>query len=148
MRNIKIERKPVLKHYYQTNSYACAVNSGKVDVGKLRKITKIIIIYIERGKPHRLWYPMQVSVSKNDYKQTKQYIRVGNRSLKNLVPPRGFCMGPKDEIGRWCDWNPLCFSPNLEDQLGTKIYPEKKFKPKSTELLPLLLDSEHMKNQI
>ena len=147
MRNIKIERRPVRSHFYQTNSYACAVNTGKVPVGKLGKIDKIIIIYIERGKPHRLWYPMQVSVDKRAYKQTKQYIRLGNRSLKERIIPRGFCMGPKDEIGRWCSWNPLCFSPTLEDRLSDKIYPEKKFKPKSDNLLPLLLSAENARNQ-
>ena len=148
MRSIKIERKPVLNHFYQTNAYACALNSGKVPVGPMPPIKKIIIIYIERGRPHVLWNPMQVSPNKRIYKQTKQFIREGNRSLKTLTIPRGFCMGPKDEIGRWCNWNPLCFSPLLESRLGDKVYTEKAFKPrKNHRLLDSLLQAEFLKNQ-
>ena len=148
MRSIKVERKPVLSHFYQTNAYACAINSGKVPVGNLPPIKKIIIIYIDRGRPHVLWNPMQVSPNKRIYKQTKQFIKEGNRSLKTLTLPRGFCMGPKDDIGRWCDWNPLCFSPILESQLGEKIYKEKAFAQSSDyRLLDYLVQAEFLKNQ-
>jgi hypothetical protein len=136
MRDHRIARKPKEEHYWQTNYYANAINSGKVNVGKLGKVQKIIIIYVERGKPHRLWLPLQVSPSVKVFRQTKKLIRTGKRSLRELEVPRGLCLSPDDYFGKWCKWKDHCFSPDLERSLAPKVYkPVRSSYDASLELL-------------
>jgi hypothetical protein len=134
-------------HYYQVNGYACAVNKGKVDCGDLTKIDKIMIIYIDRGRPYVFWYPVQVSPSKRIFRKTKELIKIGKKSLKTLRIPQGLCDNARDPNATWCGWNPLCFSPNLSSMLGSKIYDELKFKKHAVPTLDLLLQAENLRNQ-
>ena len=127
MRDLKASAHPAETHYCQANSYACAINEGLVKFGDLDHIDKLIILYVERGRPHKLWEPMVVSPSRKVWLKTRELIRVGNRSLKELVVPKGFCVTADDEPGRWCLWRSVCFSPLLESYLVDKVFPTSKF---------------------
>ena len=122
MRDHRIARKPKEEHFWQTNYYANAINTGKINVGRLGRVEKIIIIYVERGKPHRLWLPLQVTPSTKVFRQTKRLIRAGKRSLRELEIPKGLCLDPSDHFAKWCKWKRPCFSSTLEQQLSTKVY--------------------------
>jgi hypothetical protein len=139
MRKVRLEGRPQESHYCQTNSYACAINDGKVDVGDLGKIDKILIIYIERGRPHILWEPVQVSLSRSVYRKTTTLIKAARRSLRDLVLPKGFCLTAEDYYARYCPWSGVCFSSRLESMLRDRILPERKFKPRREDVLNLLL---------
>lgn len=124
IRQIKESGKPKETHYLQVNAYANALNTGTQDVGDLGQISKIIIIYVDRGAPHRLWHPVQVAVSERVYRDTISRIRVAKRSLKNMEIPRGLCVTPSDTYAKYCPWKTLCFSPALEGLLSDKVEPE------------------------
>lgn len=138
IKKVKQSGYPVETHYYQTNGYANAINKGKVDCGSLTRIDKIIVLYIDRGRPHINWYPAQVDPSKKVFKQTKTLIKLGRKSLKSLRIPTGLCSNPKDQKATWCPWKTLCFNPELTSLLGDKVYPELHFKKHD----PRVLDAQ------
>lgn len=127
MRSLKVSGHPKDTHFFQTNAYASAINKGWVQFGDLEHIDKIIILYIERGKAHRLWEPMMVSPSPKLFRDTLEQIKTGRKSLKQMVVPRGFCLSSNDGSSKWCPWKEVCFSPLLEEYLLDKVLPEKKF---------------------
>lgn len=140
MFKLRAEGKPSEGHFCQTNAYAWAVNDGKVSVGDLGKIDKILIIYIERGRPHVLWEPIMVSPSRTVYRQTNTFLKLARRSLKELVVPKGFCLNGTDYYAKYCPWNEICFSEQLDAMLlKDRILPEYRFKPQREDALNLLL---------
>lgn len=148
LKKIKQDGSPILSHYCQTNAYANAINKGKVECGDLKKIHKIMVLYIERGLPHILWQPVQVTPSEKIFRQTKEFIKIGKRSLKTLEIPTGFCSTAGDDDSTWCPWKSVCFSPNLRSMLGTKIYKELAFKKPAPRTLDLVLQADYLKNQV
>jgi hypothetical protein len=139
MGKVRGDNKPFESHYCQTNAYAHAINAGLVDVGDFGKISKILIIYIERGRPHILWEPIQVSLSRSVYRQTMTFIKSARRSVKQMVIPKGFCYDSSDYYATYCPWKNVCFSSKLDHQLSDTALPELKFKTRREDMLSLLL---------
>lgn len=129
IKKVRMSGYPVESHYYQTNGYACAINKGKVDCGDLTKIDKIIVLYIDRGRPHIFWYPVQVVPSLKVFKKTKTLIKLGRKSVSRLELPTGLCSSLRDKSAEWCDWKSVCFNSNLSSLLLSNPYPELHFKP-------------------
>lgn len=114
---------PEYKHYLQTNAYANAVNLGGQRVGKLRKIDKIVIIYVDRGKPWWTWWPVQMPVSKRVFRETTALIKKGHQSILDEVVPRGLCDSPYDYGAKYCEVRDICFSPLVDTKLSDTVYP-------------------------
>jgi len=123
IRDLKQKNKPKETHYLQVNAYANAVNMNRSAYGSVGKISKVIIIYVDRGQPHRLWLPIKVKVSEQVYRDTVGRIYQAKRSLKEMKVPRGLCMQPGDEYARYCPWKTVCFSPALDGLLSSKVEP-------------------------
>lgn len=123
IRDLKQKNKPKESHYLQVNAYANAVNLNPKAYGSVGKISKIIIIYVDRGQAHRLWLPMKVKVSERIYRETIGRIQVAKNSLKNMEIPRGLCVQPSDDYARYCPWKQTCFSPAIEGLLSSKVEP-------------------------
>lgn len=124
---------PKYEHYLQVNGYANAINLGGQQVGKLGRIDKIVIIYVDRGKPWWKWLPVQMPVSKRVYRETVALIQKAHASLKTLQVPRGLCESAVDPEARWCEARDLCFDPLLETKLDDIVHPED-FRPQSRQL--------------
>jgi len=115
---------PKYQHYLQTNAYASAINLGKQDVGKLPRIDKIVILYVDRGKPWWTWLPIQMPVSKRVYRESCALIKKAHQSLETLHVPRGICSSAVEPEAKWCEARDLCFDPLLETKLDDEVYPE------------------------
>jgi len=115
---------PKYEHYLQTNAYANAINLGNQAVGPLQKIDKIVIIYVDRGRPWYTWWPVQMPVSKRVYRESISLIKKAHSSLKTMRAPRGICDSAADYTARWCEACSLCFDPLLETKLDDTVYPE------------------------
>lgn len=115
---------PKYEHYLQTNAYANAINLGKQAVGPLDRIDKIVIIYVDRGKPWWKWWPVQMPVSKRVYRESISLIKKAHQSLKTMRAPRGICNSAADPEARWCEARDLCFDPLLETKLDDTVHPE------------------------
>lgn len=111
------------EHYLQANGYANAINLGGQDVGPLKRIDKIVIIYVDRGKPWFTWLPLQANPSKRAFRETMALIQKGHQSLLENRVPRGLCSSPNDASARWCELRDLCFSPLLETRLSDEPQP-------------------------
>lgn len=118
--------RPKYEHYLQTNGYAEAINLGGQNVGKLSGIDKIIILYVDRGRPWwtQAWWAVQMPVSKRVYRETTSLIYKAERSLETMEIPLGLCPARKSSRAKWCEAAELCFSPLLETQLDDTVYPE------------------------
>lgn len=147
IKKVAAANQPILSHFYQTNSYAMAINKGKVSCGDLNKIHKIIIIYIDRGLPHVTWHVCQVTPSKKAFRVTKDLIKAGKQSLKTLQIPPGLCSSNRDPMGEWCPWTSVCFNPKLSQLLSSKVSPELKYKKAASRTLDLILQSDYTQNQ-
>jgi len=123
IREIRASGKPKSTHYLQVNAYANAINMLPEVYGNVETIQKIIIIYVDRGEPHRTWHPVQVTVSKQVYKDTVSRIYLARQSLLEMRIPRGLCLVPSDEYGKYCPWKATCFSPAIEGLLSDDIQP-------------------------
>lgn len=124
IQRIKMSGRPEEKHYLQTNAYANAINlrSETNEFGGV-KIDKITIIYIDRGRPNRLWHPIQVPVSQKLFQKTIGLIRRAKRSVKDSRLPEGLCIAPTDPHAIWCPWKEMCFNPLLETLLEDEPQP-------------------------
>jgi len=123
IREIRASGKPKSTHYLQVNAYANAINLLPEVYGGVETIQKIIIIYVDRGEPHRTWHSVQVPVSKQVYTDTISRIYLARKSLQEMIIPRGLCLVPSDEYGRYCPWKSTCFSPAIEGLLSDEIHP-------------------------
>lgn len=112
------------EHYLQTNAYANALNLGGQNIGPIGGVDKIVIIYVDRGKPWWKWLPIQMPVSKRVYRESCALITKAHQSLTQLVIPRGICTSATDHVARWCEARDLCFDPLLETKLDDEIHPE------------------------
>lgn len=111
------------EHYLQANAYANAINLGGQKVGKLPGIDKIVILYVDRGRPWRDWWPIQLPVSKKAYRETISLIQKSENSLKSMEVPRGICESIDEPKAHWCEAKHLCFDPLLETKLDDEIHP-------------------------
>jgi hypothetical protein len=141
MRAIRDSGKPKETHYLQVNAYANAVNLHPEAFGNVGEVTKLIIIYVDRSTPHRLWHPVKVPVSQKIYRETVGRIKIAQQSLEDLVVPRGLCLKPSDPYAKYCPWKILCFSPALDGMLSDQVEPEGSGKPNHSERELLLLAS-------
>ena len=125
--DIRQEGRPNERHYLQVNAYANAINlrSGTDAFGGVI-IDKVVIIYIDRGRPNRLWHPIQVPLSEKLYRKTVGLIRSAKRSLGEERVPEGLCIHPNDTYGVFCPWKDLCFDPLLDTKLESKPRPLPK----------------------
>lgn len=123
IRELRSSGKPKDTHYLQVNAYANAINMQPEVYGGVERIEKIIIIYVDRGEPHRTWHPVQVPVSQHIYKETISRIYLARQSLLEMRIPRGLCLMPSDPFGKYCSWKQICFSPAIEGLLSDKIQP-------------------------
>lgn len=125
IQRIKMANLPEEKHYFQTNAYANAINlrSDTDEFGGV-KIDKIIIVYIDRARPNRLWHPIQVPVSAKLYRTTVGLIKKAKNSVKEGRLPEGLCIAPTDPHATWCPWKGACFNPLLETLLEDSPQPE------------------------
>lgn len=114
---------PEYRHYLQANAYANAINLGGQDVGKLRRINKIVIIYVDRGKPWWTWWPVQMPVSKRVFRETTALIKKGHQGLRDGVVPPGLCDTPEDYGAKYCEVRDICFSPLIETKLSDTTHP-------------------------
>jgi ribosomal protein L37AE/L43A len=141
MRDIRNSGKPKEQHYLQVNAYANAVNLHPEAYGNIGEVTKLIIIYIDRSMPHRLWHPVKVPVSQKIYRETVGRIKLAFQSLDDMVVPRGLCLKPSDPYAKYCPWKQICFSPALDGMLSDQVVPEGSSKPSHSERELLMLAS-------
>jgi hypothetical protein len=141
MREIRQKNKPKETHYLQVNAYANAINMNRDAYGGIAEIKKVIIIYVDRSLPGRSWHPVKVPVSEKIYNETMARIKVAFLSLKDMVIPRGLCLKPTDEYGKYCPWKQICFSPALEGLLSDKVEPIGPSRPSHSERELLILAS-------
>jgi hypothetical protein len=111
------------KNYLQVNAYANAINLGEQDLGELKKIDKVALMYIDRGESTANQLVYQYPVSVKVYHETIALIASAKRSVKDMVLPRGLCRSIDDEDAKWCPVKALCFSPLLETLLEDTIQP-------------------------
>ena len=137
IRKIKDSGRPKESHYLQVNAYANAVNLRQQQFGNVGIISNVIIIYVDRGQPHRLWHAIQVPVRVDLFNEMVGRIRLAQSSLKDLIIPRGLCSSQVDEYARYCPWKTTCFSPAIEGLLSSTVEPEagKREKPEQESLL-------------
>jgi hypothetical protein len=141
MREIRSSGKPKEQHYLQVNAYANAINLNPEAYGCIGEVTKLIIIYVDRSLPHRLWHPVKVPVSQKIYRETVGRIKLAFQSLEDMVVPRGLCLKPSDPYAKYCPWKQICFSPALEGMLSEEVVPEGSGKPAHSERELLMLAS-------
>jgi hypothetical protein len=141
MREIKNSGKPKESHYLQVNAYASAVNLNPAAYGGIPEIKKVIIIYVDRSLPGRLWQPVKVPVSPKIYNETVARIKLAQLSLQDMVVPRGLCLKPADPYSQYCPWKTICFSPAIEGLLSDKVEPVGVARPNHSERELLLLAS-------
>lgn len=135
IRDLKNANRPKESHYLQTNAYAHAVNLNFRNFGLTEKIQKIIIIYVDRGKPWQTWLTMQVPLSTPVYRETIGRVQLAKECLKTGKIPRGLCVAPSDEYARYCPWTTTCFSPAIEGLLSDQIEPESRARQESEQEL-------------
>lgn len=111
------------EHYLQANGYANAINLGGQNIGSVRQIDKIVILYVDRGRPWRDWWPIQLPVSKRVYRETMSLIKTADKSIETMTVPRGICEDPGENTAYWCEAKHLCFDPLLETKLDDKVHP-------------------------
>jgi len=111
------------KNYCQINAYANAINLGDQDVGELKRIDKVALMYLDRGDAVANQLAYQFPVSIKVYHETIALIASAKRSVKDMVLPRGLCRSIDDEDAHWCPVKTMCFSPLLETLLDANIQP-------------------------
>lgn len=114
---------PEYKHYLQVNAYANAINLGEQNVGSLQRIDKLVIIYVDRGKPWWTWWPVQMPVSKRAFRETTALITKAHQSLRDETVPSGLCCSPDEYGAKYCEVRDICFSPLIETKLSDTVYP-------------------------
>jgi len=138
IRDLKQNNKPKESHYLQVNAYANVVNMNLKRYGLSESIKKVIIIYVDRGKPWQTWLPLQVPVSKKLFLDVVGRIQLAQECLKTGRIPRGLCVNTSDDYGTYCPWRTVCFSPALDGILSRDIEAEGLSKGVSDQELLLL----------
>lgn len=115
---------PKPENYLQTNAYSCAINSGLLDFGHIKKIDKIVILYVDRAEPWRNQHAFQMPVSDRVYRESTGLLQTALQSLETMQVPKGICINPQDSFGKWCRWRDICWSPMIETLLDDEVYPE------------------------
>jgi hypothetical protein len=126
IRELKQANQPKESHYLQVNAYANVVNLHLERFGLDEKIQKIIIIYVDRGKPWQTWLPLQVPVSQRIYRETLGRVQLAQECLQTGKIPKGLCAAPTDSYAKYCPWRTTCFSPAIEGLLHRELQPEGK----------------------
>lgn len=126
MRELKQVGKPKESHYLQVNAYANVVNLHLSRFGLDEKLQKIIIIYVDRGKPWQTWLPMQVPVSRRIYQETIGRVQLAKECLHTGKIPKGLCASPTDKYAEYCPWRTVCFSPAIDGLLSREVQAEGK----------------------
>ena len=114
---------PKLDNYLQVNGYANAINLGGQDVGDVH-IDKIVIIYVDRGRPWYDWLPFTMPVSPKVFRETVGLVRQASQSIETMTIPPGICRAKTDTMAHWCEARELCFSELLDTRLHDKVFPE------------------------
>jgi hypothetical protein len=138
IRELKQANKPKESHYLQVNAYANIVNDNLSKFGLTEAIKKIIIIYVDRGKPWQLWLPMQVPLSRELFHDVVGRINLAQECLKTGKVPRGFCLDPSDSYATYCPWRTVCFSSALDGILSREVEATQNRKEVSERELMLL----------
>jgi hypothetical protein len=122
--------RPEEKHYYQTNAYAHLVNARPKTFGNFGKVGSILVIYVDRGAPHKMIHTVQMPLSKRVFKQTVGLLHEAHESVESMELPTGICAGPRDTHATYCRLKTMCFSKVCEVNLHDKVWPEVQ--PKNT----------------